>query len=268
MHPYTEDFYEGQRERSRQSAQEIVPLVLELTSPKSVVDVGCGVGTWLAVFREHGVEDVLGIDGDYVDRTMLEIPAHLFVARDLSRPLRLDRQFDLVVSLEVAEHLPPACAETFVASLTSLGPAVLFSAAIPFQGGTGHVNERWPEYWAERFRDRGYVVVDCIRRRVWRNRNVASWYAQNTLLFARPDYLERHPRLEQELAATSLAQLSIVHPKRYLYLTDPRNMPLGRVLASLPALFTRALRRRLRRVRRALGVPHRVRGRPFGLGCR
>ncbi len=268
MHPYTEDFYENQRERSRQSAREIVPLVLELTGARSVVDVGCGVGTWLAVFREHGVEDVLGIDGDYVDRTMLEIPAHLFVARDLAGPVRLNRQFDLAVSLEVAEHLPAECAGTLVASLASLAPAVLFSAAIPFQGGTGHVNERWPEYWAARFREEGYVVVDCIRRKVWRNRNVASWYAQNTLLFARPDYVESRPLLKEELASTDPMPLAVVHPRRYLYLADPRNMPLGRVLAALPALFAKALGRRLRRARRALGLPRRAASRPAGLGSR
>lgn len=92
------------------------------------------VGTWLSVFREKGVKDIVGIDGDYVDQNMLHIPEGAFIALDLTQPIKLNREFDLVVSLEVAEHLPIECAETFVETLTSLGAVILFSAAIPFQG--------------------------------------------------------------------------------------------------------------------------------------
>ena len=155
---------------------------MKLVPAKSVVDVGCGLGTWLAVFREQGATATLGIDGEWIDRNHLEIPSESFMAFDLTQPLRLDRRFDLVVSLEVAEHLPPEAAETFVDSLTRLGSTILFSAAIPSQGGTHHVNEQWPEYWAHLFEKRGFRVVDAIRRRVWENGAVATWYAQNALL--------------------------------------------------------------------------------------
>lgn len=248
MHPYTDEFYEHQRERSRQSAEEIVPLVLDLTRPRSVVDVGCGVGTWLSVFGEHGVEETLGVDGDYVDRALLEVPEDRFLSHDLQKPFRIDRRFDLVVSLEVGEHLPSECARTYVESLVALGPVVLFSAAIPFQGGTGHVNERWPEYWAGLFEEQGYVVIDCIRRKVWRNPRVASWYAQNILLYAHPAWVYAHPLLSRELAGAGSFPLTIVHPKRYLFLTDPRNMPLSRVVAALPVVLGKALVRRVRKI--------------------
>lgn len=150
--PYTGAFYKTHRDGSRRSARQIVPLVLELVQPKSVIDVGCGVGTSLSVFNQCGVEDFYGIDGDYVDRNILEIPEQRFFVSDLTEPIQLNRQFDLVVSLEVAEHLPDTCAEIFVDSLTKLGPVILFSAAIPHQGGTRHVNEQWPEYWARYFK--------------------------------------------------------------------------------------------------------------------
>jgi SAM-dependent methyltransferase len=217
MQPYTEEFYQDQRDGSRRSAEEIVPLVLELVQPRRVIDVGCGLGTWLAVFRQLGVEDVWGIDGEYVDRSMLEIPAERFLARDLSQPWRQeDRPFDLVLSLEVAEHLPADCARAFVQSLARLGPVVLFSAAIPYQGGTNHVNEQWPDYWAERFREVGYIVIDCIREQVWQNPRVEWWYAQNVLLFVREDHLPAHPELAREAQRTRPLQLSLVHPRKYL----------------------------------------------------
>src|SRR2546427_457469 len=134
-HAYPPSFYLSHRENARRSAEVIVPLVMEVLPTASVVDVGCGLGTWLAVFREHGTQTVLGVDADWVPSDQLEIPRESFVVHDLTRPLRLDRTFDLVVALEVAEHLPVASAEMFVDTLIRLGSAILFSAAIPRQGG-------------------------------------------------------------------------------------------------------------------------------------
>jgi len=194
----------------------IVPLVVERLRPRSVVDVGCGLGTWLSVFLENGVADVTGVDGDYVDASRLEIPAERFVAHDLSTPLSLDRRFDLAVSLEVAEHLPADRAAVFVGSLTALAPFVLFSAAIPFQGGTNHVNEQWPEYWAALFEHRGFAAVDCVRREVWSDENVEWWYAQNTLLFVEEGRLAS-PRDGGPFERTPMSQLALVHPRQYLW---------------------------------------------------
>jgi SAM-dependent methyltransferase len=212
---YTSEFFEAHRAGARRSAGVVVPLVRSLVRTHSVIDAGCGQGTWLAVFREHGVEDVVGVDGDYVDRRRLEIPAELFRPHDLNQPLRLERTFDLVVSLEVAEHLPAACADAFIDSLTRLGPVVLFSAAAPYQGGTNHVNEQWPAYWAERFGRHGYLPIDCLRRRLWANDAVEWWYAQNTFLYAERSYLEARPLLRREYEAAGPVALPLVHPTRY-----------------------------------------------------
>jgi 2-polyprenyl-3-methyl-5-hydroxy-6-metoxy-1,4-benzoquinol methylase len=216
MEPYTNDFYSKYRGDVRSSAQEIVPYLIDLILPKSVIDVGCGVGTWLSVFNAHGIKDILGIDGEYVDAQMLEIPGEAFMPTDIKKPIRLERRYDLVISLEVAEHLPIESAIVYVESLTNLGPVILFSAAIPFQGGANHINEQWPEYWAEHFKGKGFTVVDCIRRRFWRNQNVKWWYAQNTLLFVEDNFLKASPNLKQEREITFRSQLSIVHPQRYI----------------------------------------------------
>jgi len=132
---------------------------------------------------------------------------------------RLGR-FDLAMSLEVAEHLPPASAPVLVDSLVSHAPVVMFSAAIPFQGGEHHVNEQWPEYWASLFHERGFWVVDCLRREIWSHPAVNWWYAQNLLLFVEAEYLRNHPRLLREHALTGRRQLSLVHPRKYLSLVD------------------------------------------------
>jgi SAM-dependent methyltransferase len=216
MQPYTSDYYSNLREGAQRSARVVVPLVLRLAEPRSVIDVGCAQGVWLSVFREHGIEDFLGVDGDYIERGRLEIPVERFRAHDLTQPLRMERTFDLAVSLEVAEHLPPESAETFIESLTRLAPIVLFSAAAPYQGGECHVNEQWPAYWAEHFGRGGYLPIDCLRRRIWGNPDVEWWYAQNKFLYAERGYLESHPLLRREYEFAGGAALPLVHPKRYL----------------------------------------------------
>jgi SAM-dependent methyltransferase len=193
MKLYTEEFFDRHLEGSRRSALLVVPMIMDLVRPKRVVDVGCGRGTWLAAFRDYGAEEILGIDGDYVDPDRLEIAQHEFLACDLSSPLVLDRRFDLAVCLEVAEHLPEGSADNLVALLTSLAPVVLFSAAVPSQGGTNHVNEQWPDYWAARFEDRGYKLCDSIRDRIWDSPDVEWWYAQNILLFSRQQMATPEP---------------------------------------------------------------------------
>lgn len=107
--PYTAQFYEERNLGSLRSAEAIIGHLLRLMSFRSVVDVGCGAGTWLRALGMHGVSDVLGIDGDYIDRAALGVPDDRFLPRDLTMPVKLDRTFDLAMSLEVAEHLPRMC---------------------------------------------------------------------------------------------------------------------------------------------------------------
>lgn len=163
---YTPDFFAGQVGRSASSASVVVPMVLSLVSVKSVVDVGCGVAPWAAEFLANGVPEVLGVDGDYVNRLQLRIPAERFLAQDLTKPLTLDRRFDLAVCLEVAEHLPESRAAGLVADLTSLAPCVLFSAAVPGPTGTNHINSQFLPYWIELFREHEYDAIDPIRPRI------------------------------------------------------------------------------------------------------
>lgn len=164
------------------AATEVVPLLIKWFDPKSVVDVGCGTGTWLSVFKDEGVRVVYGIDGNYVDRSLLFISEEEFHTADLDHPLDVDQSFDLVISLEVAEHISPHAADTFVASLVSLGDIVVFSAAIPGQGGQNHINEQWHDYWQEKFQKHNFHFYDVLRPIFWNNENVDWWYRQNMFI--------------------------------------------------------------------------------------
>lgn len=217
---YDADFYRGQRDGSRSSAAAILPRLIDWFRPSSVVDVGCGVGTWLSEARRLGIEDVIGVDGDHVDRSLLEIPSDRFLPRNLDEPLNLGRRFDLVLCLEVAEHLPSLSADALVKSLTEAGPVVVFSAAIPGQGGNGHVNEAWPEAWARRFAEHGYAWSDPLRALYWNDPRVEAWYAQNLLVFHRADALAAVPWRQEP---TTEWPLSLVHPTSFLRAVDRAN---------------------------------------------
>ena len=186
--------------------------MLEHFTIRSVVDLGCGDGTWLSVFHRAGVEEVQGYDGDHIDRSMLRIPAERFETADLSKPFRLSRRYDLACSLEVGEHLPQASADDLVSALVAAAPVVLFSAAIPRQGGCGHVNEQWQDWWAAKFATRGYVAIDLVRPLVWGDPEVAPWFQQNTIVYG-DDANEEVARL----AATHrpLRSLNCAHPAVY-----------------------------------------------------
>jgi len=255
MQPYTEDFYKFIDDTALRSAKEIVPLVMKLVQPKRVVDVGCGLGTWLSVFQEYGVEDILGIDGDSVDVTRLKIPQQCFLPHDLVKPLKIEQHFDLVVSLEVAEHLPQENAEQFVDTLISLGPAILFSAAVPYQPGTNHLNGQWSDYWINHFHQKGYVVFDFLRKKIWHNEQVDWWYSQNIFLFLKESCLEKYPLLKQELDEGTMTPLSLIHPKLYLLQQaayqalqesfDPNNMSIRRASSLFGLVLINFLKKRI-----------------------
>lgn len=221
--PYDETFYNTYAASSARSAAKVVPHILQLFSPKSVVDVGCGIGTWLSVFEKQGVKDIFGIDGDYVNRNQLLINQRYFLSHDLTYPLPKEkfRSFDLAISLEVGEHLPHESADQFVSTLVSLAPIVLFSAAIPHQGGTYHINEQWPNYWAKLFRNKGYVTLDLLRSHIWGDPQVEYYYAQNSLLYIEASYLEKFPNLKEYIVSADNEMLSRVHPVKWLEANAP-----------------------------------------------
>jgi hypothetical protein len=231
---FSPDVYERIREGCQRSAEAVVPAVYDLVQPKTVADIGGGEGHWGRAFFDRGCSVMVADDSIDVWRFEAEagperrridfLPVDLrlkgWTIRVNAERAEIARihggasRFDLAVCLEVAEHLPAESADYLVAGLCAVAPVVLFSAAIPGQGGVAHINERWPDYWASLFRDMGYACAD-LRSRFWDDETVEPWYRQNLLLFADLDQITRDPERFYNLIAAKWESAPIrglVHP--------------------------------------------------------
>jgi SAM-dependent methyltransferase len=221
---YSKRFFDRIRDMSLGSARIVVPKILEIFPARSVVDIGCGSAPWLKVFGEFGVARLAGVDGDYVDRSQLLIDQNCFVGADLDKPLDVagvfrklgnNERFDLAISLEVGEHLPPERGASLVADMCAFSDTVVFGAAIPFQGwASAHINEQWQSYWANKFAENGYDAFDVLRPTIWSSRDVAPFYKQNTIFYVKRN-TPAHAHFIARYLRPTVAMFDVVHPEQY-----------------------------------------------------
>jgi len=180
---YGDIFYEDNQYSSFVSGLNVLKKLLPELLPNSIIDFGCGTGTWLAAAKaiNRNIE-VVGIDGDYVNRDMLMIDESSFIPFDLTKFIDLERKFDLAISLEVAEHIDEEYADSFIDNICRHSDKVLFSAAHVGQGGDGHVNEQPMEYWINKFSNRGYKLIN-IKEEFQNNPDIEIWYKDNMCLY-------------------------------------------------------------------------------------
>ncbi len=212
-----EDYYYSAKTYNMISPREIVPVVMGIVKPSSVIDVGCGLGNFLKAFKEYGVKDILGIDGSWCNKKLLfeNISPEQFIERDLEENINISRRFDLAVCLEVAEHLRPQRADYFIDEICTLADIVLFSSAVPGQGGTNHFNEQALDYWEGKFNKNGYILKDILRPLFWENDKILWWYKQNTVLFVK----KGHTLYSQENFTNNVLK-NVIHPELFKIITD------------------------------------------------
>lgn len=250
---YSRDFYRGQSPTSAFAASALLPPIIQLVKPSSMVDVGCGIGTWLAAAESLGVDRLVGVEGPWVKSDDLQSTRIELVTHDLERPIPALGRFELAMSVEVAEHISHARADGLVAELCGLAPVVLFGAAVPGQGGVHHINEEWQSTWAGRFRTHGFHAFDLLRAPFWSNANIPVHYRQNTLLYVHADHVARLEAAHGRALPTPWI-LDIVHPEVQLAnvdaLTHPPTLRQSlRAALGIPAAALRSLQARLGRAR-------------------
>jgi SAM-dependent methyltransferase len=151
-----------------------------------VLDVGCGPGIYVTEMRKAGLQ-AFGVDNDP------RLEEYEFLTRcDITKidPIEIwPHEFDVVLSLEVGEHLPPDAADRYVDFISGTGAAVLyFSAARPGQGGEGHINLQDKDYWVRRFHLEDFWV-DLDETYAWlgfmRQGYHLGWLTQNGICLRR-----------------------------------------------------------------------------------
>lgn len=213
---YGDNWYEDHVAASLDSGRLVLGHLWQYLQPASVLDVGCGRGSWLAACRELGAETLIGLDGPWNSQAAMIEPAIQFRAVDLNQPFALDAPVELAMSVEVAEHLEPSSSERLIECLTSASEVVVFGAAYVEQGGTHHINERRHSFWAKLFAARGFAVFDLFRPNFWDDARLPFWYRQNTFL-----YVKRNSRAFERLTAAGLHELrniaftDCVHPELF-----------------------------------------------------
>jgi 2-polyprenyl-3-methyl-5-hydroxy-6-metoxy-1,4-benzoquinol methylase len=200
------------------SAEQVLPLLFDRYKPSSILDVGCGNGSWLLVAEKLGVIDFLGVDIQSQDRDKPMLSDEKFRVVNLEEPFDLNRKFDIVLCLEVAEHLAEKDAAQLIENLIRHSDLIVFSAAIPRQGGHLHLNEQEPAYWQQLFNHRGFNTYDEIRPQIWQNEKVQWWYRQNIFIAQRSTVPATKP---------SASIHYLVHPAHYLEKEEYRKMQAG-----------------------------------------
>lgn len=186
---YDAEWYASLAEFRQWNEQAFWAILAHLGRPKSYLDVGCGDGWMVRTARMAGCKPSIGIEGSLEVRRVADRWARVAV-HDLTQPLSLQWKFDLVTSIEVGEHLPFEASETFIKSLTSHATNwLVFTAAIPGQGGHGHINCQPPEYWRELIEREG-LAYDATTtehlRETWKwVTGPMFWLPQNLQVFKR-----------------------------------------------------------------------------------
>lgn len=230
---YNNEFYKNRDRDTDYAADVILGMTFKRLAKRkidSMVDVGCGVGTWLRVAHtKYNVDTVVGLDGDYVPRQYLQIEDNSFIPSNLetySADTILEKmfgggyKFTLAISLEVAEHISRKNAKRFINNLCKLSDVVLFSAAVPGQGGDGHVNEQRLSYWVNLFEENGYQLYDVIRADIWNDAKIPVWYRNNIVIFCNKEMGEIVD------VTHSSAIVDLIHPDLF----ENKNMSLRYLL--------------------------------------
>lgn len=188
---YGTEYYDYMRQDGGQAdANRFGELLIDRYEPSSVIDLGCGIGRFLKPFHDSDI-DVFGIDASEYAVSTPVVDGMELRQGDLTQPLDLDRTSDIVLCVEVLEHLPPESASTAVETISEAAPIAIISIARPGQGGDYHLNEQPLEYWVDKFEavEMTYDESETEFLRENIDPDELEWLSKNIAVFRRPEQL-------------------------------------------------------------------------------
>jgi 2-polyprenyl-3-methyl-5-hydroxy-6-metoxy-1,4-benzoquinol methylase len=155
---YSVEYYKRVNKEEGAQAEAMADFIVSVFNPKTVIDLGCGTGLYISSLMARGV-DCLGIDSseNAFDYVFLRVDSTKVMAGDLRERLTFP-QADLVLCLEVLEHIQEEFADQAVDNIVNAGKVLIVSPS-PHGGGEHHHNPQPKRYWIEKFRKRGYIEI-------------------------------------------------------------------------------------------------------------
>lgn len=242
---YPDEWHMIYGDMTGESARKILPPLIELFGVTSFVEVGCGNGHWTQAAIDAGVEDYRVVDGPWNNRSALLVDHERFVEADLGEPLHLAQKFDMAICLEVAEHVRGDRADVLADSLASMSDVLLFGAAIPLQGGYGHINEQWPSWWREKFEARGYRAYDLVRPAHWTDQSIHYWYRQNAFVYVEESNKGASAVAAKAASASSIMMFDAVHPEKFDEMASYRTIVAKRLAKRFPGWLAQRVKAKL-----------------------
>jgi len=184
---YDEDFFEWHVTHARKYSMRTMDWYIQKYKPDSVVDFGCGIGSYLEAAFDYGIK-IKGYEISW--EAIIHTPERIrpFIEyRDCTEPINAG-VFDTVISFETAEHIEPEGTNQFIKNLVNAtGKTLLFTAAPPGQEGTGHINCRYRDFWMLELSD-FLIYNDVLTGEIseaWEKLG-APWYiVKNLMVFSR-----------------------------------------------------------------------------------
>lgn len=244
---YPGEWHKVYGDKTGQSAREVMAHLASVFDLRSSVEVGCGNAHWTQAGLDNGVTEYKIADGPWNDRKDMLVDVAHFQEIDLTRAVTFDRRYDVAICLEVAEHVAAPHADNIVDTLVAAADIVLFGAAIPYQGGFGHINERWPSYWRDKFAARGFTGYDLVRPRFWHDPRLHYWYRQNAFVYVangNADATARAEAAERELYRTK-PFFDAVHPEKFEEVASYRSLAFKRLARRFPGWAIKRVRDKL-----------------------
>lgn len=245
MYRYNKKFFDYIDNQSFESAKIILNEVRKLINFNSVIDVGCGTGSWLRAAHTLSEKiNSIGIDGEYAKNTFKCKEAQ-FISFDLEQNFenKINYKSDLVICMEVAEHLKPDRSTTFIENLCNFSDIILFGAAVKHQRGTLHINEQPQSYWIDKFKKNNYSPYYLPRKKLWTNDKIINtpYYVSNSFLFVRDGNTSLEKLLKFKVRDDDV--VDIVHPVYLDWLQDKNSPFRTHLYYFLPSLY-KAIKRR------------------------
>lgn len=214
-HENKDEMYLGYRD-SYNNAKKIFKYLLENgIKIDSAIDIGGGTGAWLKALQDLNNARILTVDNSKYDRKGIIEESEFFecdiTTMDINKIINTYGRFNIAITIETAEHIDEKYADKFVDNLCCVSDVIMFSAAIKFQGGNGHVNEQRQSYWAEMFKKRNYYPIDCIRSHFWYDVDIHYHYKENCILYVKDYLVEEY----KKIFADSLMPMDVVHPEMF-----------------------------------------------------